>query len=211
MRHRKFPGFSHRAQVRWFAAVSLALMFVFAAVVARADDDEAIIRWDIISIDFAAGTLGPGGVASARAADGSKITLRGRGRFSVPEDDDDDASASGRGTWVTSDPAGNVTGRGTYRVTGLVDWDLAPGTPPPLVDTIGGGKPSAGLAVLRIRYSDHSDGILVISCHLVGTPDSVFEGITASKGFVDYYNAELPVPMVDANRTLFHVRSSDDD
>jgi len=58
---------------------------------------------------------------------------------------------------------------------------------------------------LRIQYSDGEQGILVVSCHLVGTPDSVFEGITASKGFVTYWNAEPPLPGVDANRTLFHV------
>lgn len=211
MRRRKFPALCQRTQVRWFAAVSLVLMFVFAAGVTRADDDESIVRWDIVSIDFGAGTVGPNGVASAHAADGSGISLRGTGRFSVHGDDDDDASASGRGTWVTFDPAGNETGRGTYRVTGFVDWDRAPGTPPPLVDTIGGGEPSAGLAVLRIRYSDRSEGILVISCQIVGTPGSVFEGITATKGFVDYWNREAPVPGIDANRTLFHVRDEDDD
>ena len=64
----------------------------------------------------------------------------------------------------------------------------------------------AGLAVLRIQYSDGERGILVVSCHLAGTPDSVFEGITASKGFVDYFNSQAPIPGVDANRTLFHVR-----
>ncbi len=37
------------------------------------------------------------------------------------------------------------------------------------------------------------------------SPDSVFEGITASKGFVDYWNREAPVPGIDASRTLFHI------
>jgi len=70
----------------------------------------------------------------------------------------------------------------------------------------------AGLAVSRITYSDGSRGILVESCHLAGTPDPVFEGITASKGFVDYFNPEAPPPPPgDANRTLFHVVRDDDD
>jgi len=79
------------------------------------------------------------------------------------------------------------------------------GTPP--FDNIGNpAERSPGLAVLRIQYSDGEHGILVLSCHLVGTPDSVFEGITASKGFVDYYNSQVSIPGVNANRTLFHVR-----
>jgi hypothetical protein len=41
---------------------------------------------------------------------------------------------------------------------------------------------------------------------LAGTPVTVFEGITASKGFVDYFNSQVPIPLVDANRTLFHGR-----
>jgi hypothetical protein len=39
----------------------------------------------------------------------------------------------------------------------------------------------------------------------MGTPDNVFEGITVSKGFVDYWNRDPDVPGVDANRTIFHV------
>ena len=37
-----------------------------------------------------------------------------------------------------------------------------------------------------------------------GTPNTVFEGITASKSFVDYWNRVAPVPNVDGNRTVFH-------
>jgi hypothetical protein len=78
------------------------------------------------------------------------------------------------------------------------------------VDLIGDpAERSAGLVVLRVAYSDGEQGTLVVSCHLVGTPDSVFEGITASKGFVDYWNREAPVGGFapgNANRTLFHVR-----
>jgi hypothetical protein len=92
-------------------------------------------------------------------------------------------------------------------VTGFVDWHLAPGTAPPLTNLIGDPADArAGLVFLTIAYSDGSTGVLVVSCHLVGTPDSVFEGITASKGFVDYFNAvPPPAPPGDANRTLFMV------
>jgi hypothetical protein len=45
----------------------------------------------------------------------------------------------------------------------------------------------------------------------VGTPDTVFEGVNASKGFVHYYDNVAPVAGVDANRTLFHVSPEDED
>jgi hypothetical protein len=86
----------------------------------------------------------------------------------------------------------------------LVRWQAASGTPPLLTDLIGGGVPSAGLVILRTAYSDGEEGILVVSCHLVGTANAVFEGVAASKGFVDYWNRVAPVPGIDANRTLFH-------
>jgi hypothetical protein len=88
-----------------------------------------------------------------------------------------------------------------------VSFTLAPGTPPVPNDTIGDPKNArAGLLVVKIAYSDGSKGVLTVSCHLVGTPDTVFEGITATKGFVDYWNREAPpAPPGDANRTTFHV------
>jgi hypothetical protein len=67
------------------------------------------------------------------------------------------------------------------------------------------------LAILRVAYSDGSRGVLTVSCHIVGTPDSVFEGVTTTKGFVDYWNREAPpAPPTNGNRTNFHVMSEDD-
>ena len=60
--------------------------------------DETTVRWDIISVDFAAGTVAAGGVASALANDGSKITLTGSGTFQPDEEGD----VTGRGAWKTS-------------------------------------------------------------------------------------------------------------
>ncbi len=79
--------------------------------------------------------------------------------------------------------------------------------PPGLIDGIGNpAEESAGFLVLTIEYLDGEEGILVVSCSLnVDTPASVFEGVTASKGFVDYWNRERPLPGIDANRTLFHI------
>jgi hypothetical protein len=167
-------------------------------------DDETVVRWDIVSIDFVAGTVSAGGNASAKANDGSTITVTGSGTFGTSAGNDD---VTGGGTWQISSPAGS----GTYEVTRLVRFDLAPGTFPPLTDNIGNAADGhAGLAVLSVRYSDGSHGILVVSCHFNGTPNSVFEGITASKGFVDYWNRVAPAPGVDANRTAFHVVKGDD-
>jgi len=182
-------------------------LILFAFVTTFASADSATHgRWDIISLQPP--NVLAGGVASALADDGSMITLTGNGTFVAPAGGSGrSGAATGGGTWETQDKDGNVTGSGTYEVTGLVRWDQAPGTSPPVGDLIGDpAERSARLVVLSIEYSDGSRGILVVSCHLVGTPDSVFEGVNASKGFVHYYDNVTPVPGVDANRTLFHVR-----
>ena len=170
--------------------------------------DGTTVRWDIISVNFATGTLSAGGQASADAIDGSKITLTGSGTFQLGED----GGTNGGGTWWTFSPTGTQTGTGPYRTTGLVSWTTAPGTPPLPNDNIGvRADESAGLAVLRIRYSDGSRGVLIVSCTLVGSPAAIFEGMTATKGFVDYWNREKPMPGVDGNRTNFHVMPSSED
>ena len=169
--------------------------------------DGTRIRWDLINVNFSTLTLSAGGHASARAVDDSKITLTGSGTFTPGEGE----GVTGGGTWHTFSPASAATGSGTYKVTGLVSWELAPGTHPLPHDTIGNlADERAGLAVLRIRYSDGSRGVLTVSCTLVGTPAAVFEGITATKGFVDYWNREKPpAPPGNGNRTNFHVVSEE--
>jgi hypothetical protein len=88
-----------------------------------------------------------------------------------------------------------------------VSFTVAPGTPPLPIDNIGNLTDNrAGLLFVTIQYSDGSTGVLTVSCHLVGTPNSVFEGIRVSKGFVDYWNGNPPpAPPGNANRTTFHV------
>ena len=168
-------------------------------------------RWDIVSIDFSV-TPHPvtsGGIASALANDGSKITLTGSGTF----ESGDDEEVTGGGTWQTFDASATSTGSGTYQVAALVRFAVAPGTPPSTnLDRIGTAADArAGLVFLQIAYSDGSRGVVAVSCHLVGTPDAVFEGVTASKGFVDFWNRLAPVPNVDGNRTVFHVINEEED
>jgi len=180
---------------------SLALLWSVAVHSPVAYAQAAHIQWDIAT--FSPGpppVLGPGGADSALAEDNTKITLTGSGTFVAPAGGAGTSSAvTGGGTWETFDPGimGMSTGKGTYRVTGLVRWEEAPGTFGG-VDTIGPNKDTrAGLAVLRIRYSDGEEGVLTVSCALGGSPPTIFEGITATKGYVYYFN-RIP------GFTLFH-------
>jgi hypothetical protein len=187
-----------------------------SAVRVRADDDETRMRWDIVNLTPPV-TVNPGGQASAQDNIGDTITLTGSGTFGVRTGREDEHRRSrpvtGGGRWMIT--TASTTSSGTYRVTGLVSFELAPGTFPGTADAI--GNPAdfrSGLAVLRIEYSDGSDGILVVSCHGAGAPDSVFEGITASKEFVDFWNRVAPsgTPTgANANRTAFHIVNDDDE
>ena len=118
---------------------------------------------------------------SAMATDGSTILVAGTGTFVVGEPD----NVTGGGTWSTFNGSGAATGSGKFRVTRLINFDLAPGSAP--------GFPTfhAGLAFLRIEYDDGSSGILVVSCSLnffgPTTPPSVPEGFSSSKAYVDYW------------------------
>jgi hypothetical protein len=168
-------------------------------------------QWDIINFDFATSTITAGGQASAFAtgSGGSihtgKITVTGHGTFrSNPGNPQD---VTGGGTWQTFDGTGSPSGTGTYQVTGFVDFHVAPGSLPDSVTDNSGIKADvrSGLAVFQIAYDDGSAGVLIVSCDLpVGSPNNLFEGITASKGYVDYWERDPAVAGVNANRTNFH-------
>jgi hypothetical protein len=176
---------------------------------ASTDDEE--MRWDLVNINFTTGTVSAGGVASARASDGSKITVTGSGEFDA--DSRVGERATGGGNWTTFSPAGTVTGSGSYTVTRFVSFAPAPGTFPFPNDTIGSvADARAGLLTVAVKYSSGEKGALTISCHLVGSPDTLFEGITATKGTAAYWNPEVPpAPPANGNRTLFHVLDNDND
>jgi hypothetical protein len=195
------------------AGLSAALVLGTGASGSVGDDDDnnnKRMRWDLVNIDFATGTVSAGGTASARSSDSSKITLTGSGRFNTQAEVG--RRAPGRGTWATFSSAGAVTGTGTYRVTDFVSFAPAPGTLPVPNDAIGPpASARSGLLVVAVRYSTGEKGALTVSCHLVGAPDTLFEGITATKGAAVYWNPEAPpAPPGNGNRTLFHVLNNDD-
>src|SRR2546425_10218167 len=172
---------------RWFSGIAV-LLFSNLASVSVAFGQAAHVRWDIVS--FQGGNFLPGGVAAALAEDGSKIVLTGSGTFVAPAGGDGTSSAAtGGGTWQTFSSSNVPTGSGTYDVTGLVRWEAGLGRAVrPEIDLIDPSDPQHdGLAVLRIEDTDGTHGILVGCCIFARfTPASVFQGITASKGFVDY-------------------------
>jgi len=194
------------------AAITCAAALLVPAG-ASAGSSSHLYRWDIIHLSGPppVTTTLPGGEASACAASScdNMITLTGRGTFrSNPGRPQD---VTGGGTWTTT---GFGAGSGTYTVTGFVSFVVAPGTlpSPPFTDGVTGvaADARAGLAVLRIAYSDGDTGVLTVSCDLPGTPPDlpIVEGITATKGFVDYWNRVAPQSVAPfGNRTTFHVLS----
>jgi hypothetical protein len=204
--------FAPRCARRALLALTIGLAVTsFAWVGARAGGGGAThLSWDLIHL--IGNVVSAGGFDSAKAADGSGITLTGSGTFvSVPIPGEGEPQAvTGGGTWETFDNGGVSTGSGTYVVTGLVSFDNAGpnGVPPPtLIDTIGSYLDArGGLLILRVLYSDGERGVLTVSCHgPANVPNTVFEGITATKGIVGYVDRGKPAAGVDGNRTIFHV------
>jgi hypothetical protein len=190
----------------------VVLLLLFSSSVAFGQASH--VRWDIISITpppppLTPSTIfNPGGVASATADPyGLEIKFTGSGTFVAPPNGGISGAVTGGGTWETFS-AGVSTGSGTYLVTKLVSWEFAnfqTGVSP--IDNIGDvDKRANGTAVLKIDYSDGSQGTLVVGCHGPGAPAGIFEGVTATKGFVTYWNPAVPPPNVDENRTLFHLQ-----
>jgi hypothetical protein len=207
--------FLTQAGIGSLALASVPALQHAAAEPAAAQGPAQHVRWDIIHVSFVTpNVLSAGGEAFAFAyhtpgnPSSAMIRFTGSGTFVAPASGVPSGSVTGGGTWQTS-AAGQVpAGSGTYRVTRLVSWAFATfQTGSTNVDTIGNPNEAAnGTAVLLIEYDDGSAGILGIGCHGPNAPDGIVEGVIASKGYVTYWNAELPTAGVDKNRTLFHVR-----
>jgi hypothetical protein len=187
------------------AAGAIGAFGLPSAAFADEDNGGRRIRWDLLDLtppDIRAGDIRAGGDDTASAEGGSTLTLTGSGTFRPGNS----RQVTGGGLWSTTNT--DLPGSGTYRVTELISWQLAPGTlvGSGLVDHIGTlADTRAGLAVLRIKYSDGLGGVLFLSCNLTGTPLSVDEGINASRGFVNFFDPQMPTFGKHSNRTLFHV------
>ncbi len=203
---------AERAKTVFLLGVTLVVLFALGGgagtIQARAVSPQILARasgatvsWDIPIVSFPPLTISPGGQASARAEDGSKITLSGAGTFQLTGP----PNVTGGGTWETFAPDGTSTARGTYEVMGKSLFVTAPGAlGPGTIDNTGAvSTESAGLATLVISYSDGSRGVLTLNCALDGTPASVFEGITTTKGFVEFWNH------APDNFTIFHIVPND--
>src|SRR3989449_3836568 len=152
------------------AAHSMSRASEFSAS-AAAPTSAAQIGWEIF------------GSASATAADGLKIIVTGNGTFVAPAGGGGTSSAAtGGGNWETRNASDAVTGSGTYTVTGLVRWERALASNPNIPGS------TAGLAILRIEYSDGSAGTLTVSCRISGAQPGRFEGGTATSGFGEFWN-----------------------
>jgi hypothetical protein len=182
--------------------VALLLLTTFASA---ASTGAQHVRWDIIHLagGVAPGPITAGGHASATAANGGDtITLTGSGTFVAPASGGGSSAATGGGMWSASGG-----GSGTYEVTGLVSWESAGAqVGSPFIDRIDDGTATNGSAVLKIAFSDGSQGVLTVGCHGPGAPAGIFEGIATTKGYKTYYIVSSPATGVDANRTIFHVR-----
>lgn len=191
------------------ALASIPALQQASATPASASGGADYVRWDIVSLDFSTTpiTQRAGGVASASADPTMKITLTGNGTFVAPASGGTSGAVTGGGTWETF-MDGVPTGSGTYQVTGLVSWQFAnmQASTPPFVDAIGDINLRAnGNAVLRIAYSDGSEGTLGLGCMGPGAPMGIQEGVIATKGYFTYWTREAPLPLIDKNRTLFHL------
>ena len=147
-----------------------------------------VFRWDIITFN-AKGQPAAGGhaVALADNVGGSiaSIILTGSGTFDISNV----SNVTGGGTFVVRNfPNGAIRNSGTYQVTGLVHFEPTP--------VITGTTILGGLAILAIKYSDGSEGIIVVNC-AVNAPLQETEGVTTTKGAVDFWS-------IQGGSTLFH-------
>jgi len=165
-------------------------------------------RWDLINV--LSGCIEAGGHASSKARDGARITVTGAGGFLGPVAVDALARQGARVQAIIGPPGEPArippAGSGTYEVTRFISFDLPPGGNVGGCDNIGElDDRRPGRLTVAIAYDDGSEGVLEVGCRQMGSPASVMEGITATKGYVTFWNHEEPAPGVEGNRTLFHL------
>ena len=202
-----------RTEARWISrvgVVSLAVLLATTVGLRVVHGQAQHVRWDIINLAFTTPpTLTAGGVAFATTKNPTslKIKLTGSGTFVAPASGGPSSAVTGGGTWETFSgcPSACVsTGAGAYWVTRLVSWEFDNFQLPVISDLIGPDGAN-GNAVFRIQYSDGSEGILGIGCHGPGADNGIVEGVIATKNYVTYWDAAVPVAGVNENRTAFHI------
>jgi len=190
------------------AVVSLAVLLCVTVGLRVVQGSASDVRWDIINFNGATtpNTISAGGVAFAAARNPSTMIIRltGSGTFVAPASGGTSSAVTGGGTWETFNGI-TKTGSGTYEVRELISWQFADLQTGSLIDLIDSGSRANGNAVLRIEYSDGSEGVLGVGCHGMGAPSGIVEGVIATKHFVTYWDASKPLPGVNANRTVFHI------
>jgi hypothetical protein len=182
--------------------LGLSIIVMMTAAAPLVSAQAAHVRWDMISVNFGPPvSLNPGGSAQAIASDGSTITITGSGTFVSPANGGSSSAVTGGGTWKVV-PASGPTTSGTFVVTELVRWEQSTAFAGfGLIDNVGNiNEAFGGLAVLRVAYSDGSQGVLTISCNAPADPPAIFEGIIASKGVIQYWN-----PSIFVYFSLFHI------
>src|SRR6266567_3829820 len=116
------------------STLSLILLLAFGNMTRSVAGAAPTIRWDTISLTFpgGVGTINPGGSDYALAADLTTIQISGSGTFGGG------VAPTGGGTWATSGPSAGTVTSGTFTVTGVVRFTVAPGSlPPGVIDNIG--------------------------------------------------------------------------
>jgi hypothetical protein len=140
------------------------------------------------------------GKPSAKAPDGSKVVLSGKGGWNPKED-----TAKGGGRYTIKDPSGAVKARGSWRVTGFRSfehfsgwWGLGDDFKEKGWQGPPGSSSFSGFLTLKVRLEDRGEGTLVAWClmpqvlkrhpHLANPDGHVGDGISLTGGKFDFTN-----------------------
>ena len=158
------------------AVVSLAAFLCMTVGLPVVQGSADHVRWDIINFNAATTppTVSAGGFAIAAARNPSTLTIKltGSGTFIGPVSGGTSSGATGGGTWQTFSGT-TSTGSGTYEVRELISWQFANFQTPSIIDLIDDGAGANGNALLRIEYSDGSNGVLGVGDGALGVEASV--------------------------------------
>lgn len=194
-----------RRQILIGAGALTALSPLLGPVVARADDQGGLVRWDLIAIASAAGTteVVVGGTDVGRdSATGDTVSLTGSGQANI-----DEARATGGGTFVGKTSDGTTVVSGVYVVTAFKGFQNFGGSlaPTGLVDGIGQiGATTSGILSVGIHAvatdGRTADGVLEVHCNLPGASPTTEEGVVLTIG--PFHFTQDPS---NHGFTLFHV------